>query len=284
MLFRWTGLLVLLTAVCFTASCAVQTRITSNSLDFLYPSGALAEPATDIELQLPVRVGVAFAPTAAAWQESLPELQKQVLLDKVADAFREREGLSAVEVVPALYLKPGGGYENLDRVVSALGIDVIALISYDQFQFSDTTRKSWAYWTVVGAYLVKGEKNETRTLMDATVVHIKSRAIMFNASGQNRIEGKATPIDMSKEMRRAGEQGFEEATADLIVNLKTALDAFEVQAATGTIRGQGTPAISMVDSSGNQVTSTGGGGSVGWLELAALLCLLAVGLRFKQAV
>ncbi len=41
----------------------------------------------------------------------------------------------------------------------------------------------------MGAYVVKGEKNETRTLMDAVVYDIRSRALLFRASGESGIIG-----------------------------------------------------------------------------------------------
>ena len=46
---------------------------------------------------------------------------------------------------------------------------------------------------------------------------------------------------------------------------QTALEAFERQAATGTVRGVGTPAISMVDASGADVIP--GGGALGLAEM-----------------
>ena len=44
------------------------------------------------------------------------------------------------------------------------------------------------------------------------------------------------------------------ATADLIADLNRALDEFAQQAASGTIRGEGTPAIAMVDENGQPVS------------------------------
>ena len=41
------------------------------------------------------------------------------------------------------------------------GIDVIVLLSYDQVQFRDEGLLSLTYWTVVGAYTIPGEKNDT---------------------------------------------------------------------------------------------------------------------------
>jgi rhombotail lipoprotein len=274
--------LTLFSVILLGLSCAVENRITSNSLDFLYPKGVDTSPPSDVTLQLPLRVGIAFAPTAARWEETLAASQKQTLLESVATAFRDHEGLGTVEVIPAAFLKTAGGFENLDQLIPAFGLDIIALVSYDQFQFSDTTRKSWTYWTLVGAYLVKGEENETHTMMDAVIVEIPSRAILFTSSGQSQVSGKTTPINVSKELRAASVAGFEQATSSLIENLDAALDAFEQQALTGTIRGEGTPAVEMYSASGERLGSGGGGGAAGWLLLGALGFLLALAGRDRH--
>ncbi len=46
---------------------------------------------------------------------------------------------------------------------------------YDQVQFTGEGLLSLTYWTIVGAYLVPGEKNETKTMLDAAVFYIASR-------------------------------------------------------------------------------------------------------------
>ena len=58
--------LILVTLLIFFAACAVhKTELKSNALDFLYPKGSEAVPPTDVQLKLPVRVGIAFAPSLA---------------------------------------------------------------------------------------------------------------------------------------------------------------------------------------------------------------------------
>jgi rhombotail lipoprotein len=172
--------------------------------------------------------------------------------------------------------------------VSAFGIDVMVLVSFDQFQFSETGKSSWAYWTLIGAYVVKGERNETRTMMDAVVYDIPSRAMLFHASGESSQAGRSTPVDQQKKMRQASEASFASATDDLIVNLDVALDQFAEQAASGTIRGEGTPAIAMVDEQGRPVQVGGGGGgfgggALGGMELAIVAILLLAARRRRPA-
>lgn len=288
------GLAITTAATALACATTRQFHVRSNALEFLYPRGLAAIPPGDVTLRLPVRVGVTFAPAAPSYQDRFTATQKQALLGRVAAAFRDRPGIASVEVIPPSHLtvpappRPGSadttavgnGFQDLDRVKAAFGVDLIALISYDQVQFSETGRSAWAYWTIVGLYAVKAEKNETRTLMDAVVYDIASRTLLFSASGQSAVGDAATPIDTDRVMRRKSEEGFEKATDDLIANLGTALTAFQAQAATGTVRGPGTPAIAMLDASGEPAhggTHGGGGFGLGELIVAALLGALALG-------
>jgi rhombotail lipoprotein len=277
---------VIVISVFLLTSCATRRlQMKSSALEFLYPKGTEAVPARDVTMKLPLRVGIAFAPAGASRREAFPEADKQALLERVAQSFRDRDFVGSLEVIPTTYLNPQGGFENLDQIGAALGIDVVALVSYEQMQFSDTTRASWTYWTVIGAWLVKGEKNETRTIMDAVVYDIPSRALLFRAAGQSSIGGRSTPVDVEKTLRGLSERGFKMAADDLVASLNEALAAFQEQAASGTVRGEGTPSVTMVDASGNIVTPGSGlAGSFGIGEMlaAGLLAALAIGSGFRR--
>lgn len=297
--------LLAVTAALIATACGTtrQFQARSSALEYLYPRGVDARPPADVTLRLPVRVGVAFAPARPAYQDRFTASQKQALLERVAAAFRGGQGIGSVEVIPPGYLTlppappPGGGaaagdaagpgddgFVELDRVKAAFGIDLVALISYDQMQFSETGRSSWAYWTIVGAYVIKGEKNETRTLMDAVVYDVPSRALLFHAPGNSTVAAAATPVDVDRVLRQHSEEGFETATTDLIANLGTALGQFQQQAATGTVRGPGTPAVAVLGPDGlpTQGDGTDGSGAVGAVELAGAVLLMLLALRERR--
>lgn len=263
------------------ASCVThQRQVKSSALEFLYPEGSKALPPQDVTLRLPLRVGLAFAPQTTFAAGSISEVERQELLARVTEAFRGHENIRSVEAIPGTYLEPGGGFDNLDRLATAFGVDVMVLVGYDQLQFSESGRSSWAYWTLIGAYVVKGEKNETRTLMDAVVYDIPSRAMLFHASGQSSVAGRSVPVEVDKSLRKAAAVGFEQATDDLIANLNAALESFEAQAATGTVRGQGTPALAMVDEKGRPIpVGEGGAGSLGAVGAVLASLLLWSGRR-----
>lgn len=270
----WVGLPLLIAA----AGCGgtlPPSRSVNSALDFLYPQGATAaEPPRQVVLRLPVRVGLAFAPNRENLADPITEEQKQSLLARVAAAFQEHEAIGRLEVVPTTYLQPGGGFANLDQIRSSLGLDLMVLLSYDQSQFTEATRASWTYITVIGPLLIEGEKNDTRTVIDAVVYDIRSQALLFRAAGESTVKGHSSPLNVARKRRTFASQGFEKATGDMIASLNTALEQFEEQAKRGTVQGPGTPAIAMYDAKGQQITATsGGGGALGIPELLAAALL-----------
>ncbi|HEV2852166.1 MAG TPA: rhombotarget lipoprotein [Thermoanaerobaculia bacterium] len=250
------------------------TRRVNSALDFLYPEGVTAaEPASEVVLKLPVRVGLAFAPNRHDQPDPITEEQKQRLLARVAAAFKEHQAIGHLEVVPTAYLQRGGSFANLEQIRGLLGLDLMVLLSYDQSQFTESTRASWTYLTVVGPLLIEGEKNDTRTVMDAVVYDVRSRALLFRAAGESTVKGRSSPLNVDRKRRTHAAEGFDKATDSLIDSLNTALAQFEEQAKTGTVQGPGTPAIAMYNAKGERITATGGGGAMGITELIAAALL-----------
>lgn len=222
------------------ACSGLQTRTTSSVMDYLYPSEAqkTVQPSVPV-LPLPLNVGIAFVPDQTAgstghhfWAgrfggEFLTEAEKSDLLDRVAENFRKYVFVDEVEVIPSAYLTPGGGFKNLDQIKTMYGIDVIALVSHDQVQFTDEDMLSLSYWTLIGAYVVSGEKNDTSTMLDTVVYDIESRKMLFRAPGTSQIKGRATPVNLSEELREDRIQGVQAAADEMIANLDVQLDKFK---------------------------------------------------------
>lgn len=217
-----------------------QSRLVSNTYEFLYPN----EQARQVEpqmavLEVPVRVGIAFAPTTRVhnnafnlWTgkhtggQDLAAARKQQILRDIADAFRGKEFIAAIEIIPDAYLRQNGGFENLDQLSTMYDIDVMALVSYDQLQATDEGASSLAYWTLVGAYVVSGEKNTTTTLIDTAVFDIDSRRMLFRAPGVSEVKESSTLVNLSEALREDSEKGFSEATGEMIRNLDEELERF----------------------------------------------------------
>lgn len=231
------GLLILAAVI---AGCATSSHHYSSSVvQYLYPDQTGAIQAPDIPvLSLPLKVGIAFVPGATARNRgyvpvymsnasALTEKEKMSLMQEVGKHFKKYEYVKSVDLIPSAYLRPEGSFTNLDQIRTMYGVDVIALLSYDQTQFKDSGLTTISYWTIVGAYAVKGERNDTHTMVDAAVLDIKSRKMLFRAPGLSQIKSKATPVNLSEQNRLDSIAGFKEAGKELIVNLDEQLELFK---------------------------------------------------------
>ena len=275
------AILTLALLVAALSACMPQSeRRRANALDYLYPDGKVQTAGAEVKLQLPLRVGIAFAPTSVqqyAAQDEFSEPQQREMLKKVAAAFRGIPDIGLVEILPTHNLVAKGGFENLQQIAGMYGVGVVALISYDQVQFDDQDFSSILYWTIIGAYFVPADRLETRTLLDAAVFDVDSRALLFTGSGSSIVKARTAAVNVSRDMRDGGIAGFDQATDDMIGNLKTTLDVFRENAKKGTVRGLGTPKV-QIQQEGSEARAGGSGaGAVGFAELAgvALLALAA---------
>jgi len=196
---------------------------------------------------------------------SFTEAYKIVLLEKVADNFRKHKFVSDIEVIPSVYLEAGGSFSNLEQIRTMYGVDVIALVSYDQVQFTDEGLLSLTYWTLVGAYVVSGEKNDTSTMIDTAVYDIQSKKMLFRAPGTSKIKGNSTLVNLSEELRADSLKSFEEATANMISNLDLQLSNFREK-----IKKQPDQIKVVYRNS----YSGGGGGAFGIFDGIIMLCFL----------
>jgi rhombotail lipoprotein len=230
-------------ALVFIAGCAVfsgsnERREASSVMDYLYPKHSTTQvdtPTVPI-LSLPLRVGVAFVPehknhsgeTFVPWENNqFTEKEKMTLMKQVSDDFKKYPFVQSIQLIPTTYLTPQGGFDNLDQLRQMFGVDVIALLSYDQVQFTDEGFFSFAYVTVVGAWVVEGEKNDTKTMIDTVVYDIASRKLLFRAPGISQIKASATPVNLNEELRDDSEKGFQQAATNMVANLQMELAQFK---------------------------------------------------------
>ncbi len=197
-------------------------------VEYLYPKGEepTLKPATP-ELHLPLRVGIAFVPGERFGD--LTEAERNQLLNRVRTAFANRPYISAIEVIPTPYLRARGGFDNLQQAARMFNVEVVALLSYDQVQFNDSSRLSLLYWTIVGAYLVNGDQYDVNTLVDAAVFDVSSRQLLFRAPGTSQIKGSSPMVKFSEASRAARGEGFRQAVDNLIPQLDLQLENFKVR-------------------------------------------------------
>jgi len=229
-LTKLTATFLIVAAIGITAGgCATRAVHHSSSVvQYLYPDQRQPMEKPQIPLlSLPMRVGIAFVPETKNYNNYLTEKEKIELMAQVSRDFKKYAFVKSIDLIPSAYLTPSGSFTNLDQIRTMFGIDAIALLSFDQARFTDEGLASITYWTLIGAYIVPGEKNDTHTMVDAAVYDIKSRKMLFRAPGISHIKSKATPVNQSEQARHDSLDGFEQASKDLVKNLEIQLDLFK---------------------------------------------------------
>jgi rhombotail lipoprotein len=212
------------------SACAWMNHSSTNKnslAEFLYPEQARpVEAVATPELRLPLRVGIAFVPAAYDGEFAPNERHKALLAQAVADKFKRLPIVDSIDVIPTAYLRQGGSFVNLEQLQQLFSVDVVVLLSYDQSVVTNPTLASIAYWTIVGAYLIPGEKNDTQTLLDAAVYDLASHKLLFRAPGSSVVKSHDTLVGNHAKLQANSEQGYAEAAQDLQTNLQVALDDF----------------------------------------------------------
>jgi len=227
------------TALLAALACLPPTVVSHRSglMDYLYPKNktAPAPNPSGARLQLPLRVGIAFVPTPGGSGQNalLPAGSEKPLLDILKDTFKDKPWVKEIRVIPSTYLTPQGGFDNLDQVRSLYGVNVVALVSVDQIQYTNPKWYSIAYLSIVGAYVLPGDANDTRTLIDAAVFDVPTRTFLLRAPGQSNVKGSSTAINVHARLREDSAKGLELAMKDLAGNLEKEVEGFKADVATG---------------------------------------------------
>lgn len=249
--------------------------VSSSVVDYLYPSGEKFEPATESavpQVRLPARVGLVFVPSHND-PVGVSAADRSALLEKVRQTFREQPFIERIEVIPDGYLRPKGGFDNLEQVARMYGVDLVALVSYDQIVRTDQNAASLLYWTLVGAYTIHGNSNQVSTFVDTSVFDVKTRALLFRAPGTDQRDAGSTAVRVDQTQARLAGESFSVAMNAMTGNLDKSIADFAVRA-----REEGQ--VKLVDRrSGGEWRRGGGGGSTQWWELALLLAGAALLLR-----
>lgn len=226
---KWTAtcLIMLLLSGCATLFRPQQEHRAASIVDYLYPNASEApqlQPATTT-LRPPVRVGIAFVP-GGQWDSGASEQAKRLLLERIKAAFAQYPYIGNIEVIPSNYLRAHGGFDNLDQIARLFNVEIVALLSYDQVQFNDTRAAAVLYWTIVGAYVIRGDKYDVQTLVDASVFDVASRKLLFRAPGSSRVKGSGTLASFSERARHAQDESYAKAVDDLVPQLKASMGDF----------------------------------------------------------
>jgi rhombotail lipoprotein len=265
---------LLLTACAGLFGSTGRQGVSSSLVDYLYPRGEVPPKQEGVipHLQLPLAVGLAFVPSQSSNTQVLSEAQRMKLLNDVKKSFNGRDFIREIAVIPDAYLRSGRGFDALEQTARLYGLDVIALVSYDQVAHSSERASSFLYWTIVGAYVVKGNKNDVQTFVDTAVFDVATRKLLFRAPGINEFRSSSTLVDVERDVRVAQQKGFELAMADMTVNLDQELSVFKER-----IRTDGSVRVTRVGG-----TDEGGGGAADTNILLLLTGLLLLSARLRR--
>jgi rhombotail lipoprotein len=251
--------LLILAIACATPE-TVQRRSSLSSYLGAKASPPTEPPAGPVRLQLPLRLGIAFVPgetgqrqgsmTGQATAILTSNAQEQDLHKQIADLFGQKPWAMSFKVIPSLYLAKGGGFEDLDQVSRSFGVDVLALVSVDQLQFSSPRWYAWTYWSLVGAYMVKGDKNDTTTLVDAAVYHVPSRTFLFRAGGVGTVKGSSSWSGREDAFRQQALESLALAMTNLSPSLDQAVALFKQDILKGARKD-----VVLLDKEGNPLGS-----------------------------
>jgi rhombotail lipoprotein len=249
--------------------CRSSTRSSSSLVSFLYPKDADPPRENSIpQLALPVRVGIAFIPQGTGDAPAgLEAARRDEILERIRKRFADRKFVSQIVMIPDYYLRGRGGFDNLEGVQRLYGVDVLALVSYDQVTYREENNWSLGYLTIVGAYVLKGSQHDVITLMDLAVVDPASRSILLRAGGTDDRRHRTTAANQTREARASQGEGFSAATDELIENFDRALTRFE----TDVREGKANVRVTQRAASGG---GHGGAGALDGVSLAALGGLL----------
>ncbi len=256
---------------CFS-SCQRHAQNSTSLVEFLYPNGS-PPPAENSQpqLRLPLRVGLAFLPSNGDARIGLDAAHKEALLQEIRRRFVSRKFIAEIVVIPDYYLQGKRGFEGLEGVQRLYGVDLMALVSYDQVAHEDNNNWSLGYVTIVGAYVLKGTRHDVSTLVDLAVVDPATHSLVIRAGGFDTRHGTVALIDENRGLRESSTEGFSAATQQMIDHFDGALTAFESDVREGKAN------VKVVSNHGKP--TSGGGGSLDWLGLLVLASLAPAAAR-----
>lgn len=248
----------------------------SSLVSFLYPEGTDSVPGNELPtLPVPLRVGLAFLPErSGATVSGLEAARRERIMQRIAEHFRSRKFIAEIVEIPDYYLGGVRGFDGLAGVERLYKVDVMALVSYDQVANQDDRGLSFGYLTIVGAYVLKGTRQDVTTLVDMAVVDPATRSIVLRAGGTDTRAHNTTYVGSEVDARQAAADSFDAAAGQLITHFDGALTQLEADIRAG----RSTVKVRHRDGGGGG----GGGGAFGALALPGIAALAAAAVRRRR--
>jgi len=237
----------LLTGGLLLLGCTSPTTTTRQSslLDYLSSGEQAAATGAEAKVRLPLEVGVAFLPGGSVASQGIWKTggkteavfitaQDETRLGQAIQArFSGKPWVRSLKVIPSFYLRERGGFQDVERVAALNRVDVMILVSLNQVQFTSPKWYSIANWTGLGAYTMRGDKNDTSTFIDAAVFDVASRSLLFRATGTSAAKGSATWAGREEKLRQQSVASLGQAVEDLCGHLDGAVATFKEEVLKG---------------------------------------------------
>ena len=230
---------LMIVAVSMVSGCALldsglhnnpqRTGRSTSLVEYLYPDGEIPpeEDSAAPHLRLPLRVGLAFVPARVHSRVGPTAAERTRLLEDVRSQFVGLDYVEDIVVIPETYLGAAGNSAGMQQVARTFGVDVMALVSYDQVTHTQQNEQALMYWTLVGAYIFEGTDHETRTFIDLAVVDVATRQLLLRAPGYNERKGDVTLARENESLRRNSREAMKSASEEMQRNLAVELARFE---------------------------------------------------------
>ena len=203
-----------------------QSKVTQSALRYLYPTQQQAVGTADVtQLQLPLRVGVAFLPDSGYHRVDGGSLNQA--LNPLLKVLQAQPFVRSAVALPHDALTPSGGFAELDKLSLMHRIDVVMLIGYQQTAYSAENPLALLDLSIVGAYVIPGHNNEVTTQLTATAIHVASRRYLLSADSVVQASGHSTLSHAPSQIREKQSDGFVQSVAELEQPLQLALTQFK---------------------------------------------------------
>ena len=228
-----TILLILLASLTLSGGCTegvnvLTVRKQSNLATFLFGGSEPQNRAQKVPLTLPARVGVTFVPDDPA-STNIPETTKKEVIDAVRSQLAKHTKYVAMpQSIPPMYLIPKGGVNNLDQVARQFDVDVIVILGVNQFQKHERNPlAAFLDITIIGAFVIPGNKVDTSTVLEAAVYHVHSRALIFRTDGADEQSSRSSLFGSFQTAQNDAVSSIEGASKKLVESIGNALVNFQ---------------------------------------------------------
>jgi rhombotail lipoprotein len=179
-----------------------------------------------VDLELPIRIGLAFLPPAGNTIDAVPTTdQRGIAQARVRDVMLSVPYVSEVIIVPDYYFVPGvtGGFEKMRELSHRFDFDLLAVLASDQTSYESRNFRSLGLITVLGADLWEGDVDKAVTAIELAIVEPTSRTVVMRMASGAAFGDTTTLLDDWRSSNHLRCVSFDEARVALVDDLQIRL-------------------------------------------------------------